>query len=136
MSDGAADRTRSNSPPAKAHALDLLLRLLVKPGDMVFAVPFGYYNLFVLLHMHGVRLIGVPRLPTGRISSSCKRCSCGSNAIWAPHWSRSIITAGKPSPRRQAGGSDGQSRPLKKAMRLNVAYMQDESVLNFIRSFQ
>ncbi|WP_447928221.1 hypothetical protein [Vreelandella sp. EE27] len=38
---------------------------MVKPGDMVFAEPFGYYNLFVLLHMHGVRLIGVPRLADG-----------------------------------------------------------------------
>ncbi|WP_447527986.1 hypothetical protein [Vreelandella sp. TE19] len=37
----------------------------MKPGDTVFAESFDYYNLFGLLHMHGVRLIGVPHLADG-----------------------------------------------------------------------
>ncbi|MFI0472595.1 PLP-dependent aminotransferase family protein [Halomonas sp. HMF6819] len=48
-----------------SHALDLLLRLLVKPGDTVFVESPGYYNLFGLLHLHGVRVVGVPRLADG-----------------------------------------------------------------------
>lgn len=48
-----------------SHALDLLVRLMLKPGDTVFVESPGYYNLFGLLRLQGVKIIGVPRLSGG-----------------------------------------------------------------------
>lgn len=48
-----------------SHSLDLLVRLLLEPGDVVFVESPGYYNLFGLLHLQRVRVIGVPRLADG-----------------------------------------------------------------------
>ncbi len=44
-----------------SHALDLLTRMLVKPGDTVLVEDPGYFNLFQILRMQGARLIAVPR---------------------------------------------------------------------------
>jgi DNA-binding transcriptional MocR family regulator len=46
-------------------ALDLIVRFMLKPGDTVFVEDPGYYNLFGLLKLQGVQLIGVPRLAGG-----------------------------------------------------------------------
>lgn len=48
-----------------SHSLDLLVRMLLKPGDVVLVESPGYYNLFGLLHLQGIRVIGVPRLAEG-----------------------------------------------------------------------
>lgn len=48
-----------------SQALDLVVRHLLKPGDTVFVEDPGYYNLFGLLRLHGVRLVGVPHTPHG-----------------------------------------------------------------------
>lgn len=48
-----------------SHALDLLVRNLTRPGDTVFVESPGYYNLFGLLKLQGVTMIGVPRQPDG-----------------------------------------------------------------------
>ncbi|MBB2930479.1 aminotransferase-like domain-containing protein [Paraburkholderia silvatlantica] len=48
-----------------SEALDLVVRLILKPGDTVFVEDPGYFNLFGLLKMQGIRLIGIRRLPTG-----------------------------------------------------------------------
>lgn len=48
-----------------SQALDLVVRHLLRPGDTVFVEDPGYFNLFGLLRMHGVRLVGVPMTPTG-----------------------------------------------------------------------
>ncbi|PAU74535.1 aminotransferase-like domain-containing protein [Halomonas salipaludis] len=48
-----------------SHSLDLIVRLLLSPGDVVFVEAPGYYNLFGLLHLQRVRVIGVPRLSDG-----------------------------------------------------------------------
>ena len=48
-----------------SHSLDLLVRLLLEPGDVVFVESPGYYNLFGLLHLQRIRVIGVPRLADG-----------------------------------------------------------------------
>ncbi|MCW8024226.1 MULTISPECIES: PLP-dependent aminotransferase family protein [Pseudomonas aeruginosa group] len=44
-----------------SHALDLLVRTLLEPGDVVVVENPGYYNLFNLLKFHGVKMVGVPR---------------------------------------------------------------------------
>lgn len=48
-----------------SHALDLLIRYLLKPGDVVLVETPGYYNLFGLLKLQGIRMISVPRTPQG-----------------------------------------------------------------------
>ncbi len=48
-----------------SQALDLVVRLMLKPGDTVFVEDPGYFNLFGLLRLHGVKLVGVPRRATG-----------------------------------------------------------------------
>ena len=48
-----------------SHALDLLVRVLLKAGDHVVVETPGYAPLFDLLRMHGVHLLEVRRTPSG-----------------------------------------------------------------------
>lgn len=48
-----------------SQALDLVVRYMLKAGDTVFVEDPGYYNLFGLLKLQGVKLVGVPRLANG-----------------------------------------------------------------------
>ncbi|MDD1014908.1 PLP-dependent aminotransferase family protein [Pseudomonas rubra] len=48
-----------------SHALDLLVRTLLRPGDKVLVERPGYYNLFSLLRQHQVEMLEVPRTPHG-----------------------------------------------------------------------
>ncbi|MEO8158122.1 MAG: PLP-dependent aminotransferase family protein [Betaproteobacteria bacterium] len=48
-----------------SHALDLIIRQLLKPGDSVLVDDPGYYNFFGNLRSYGVKLHGVPRNPDG-----------------------------------------------------------------------
>lgn len=50
-----------------SHGLDLLVRTLLKPGDLVLVESPGYYNLFNLLKLHGVRTLAVPRTAQGPV---------------------------------------------------------------------
>ena len=44
-----------------SQALDLVMRRLLRPGDVALVDDPGYYNLFGNLRQHGVQLAGVPR---------------------------------------------------------------------------
>lgn len=48
-----------------SQALDIIVRWLLRPGDTVFVETPGYYNLFGLLHLHRVRIVGVRRTVDG-----------------------------------------------------------------------
>ncbi|MDD0975526.1 PLP-dependent aminotransferase family protein [Pseudomonas fontis] len=48
-----------------SHALDLLVRTLLKPGDKVLVESPGYYNLYNLLRLHGIEMLVVPRTAQG-----------------------------------------------------------------------
>ncbi|KAA0010105.1 PLP-dependent aminotransferase family protein [Billgrantia pellis] len=48
-----------------SHSLDLLVRFLLEPGDVVFVESPGYYNLIGLLRLQRIHVIGVPRLANG-----------------------------------------------------------------------
>jgi DNA-binding transcriptional MocR family regulator len=37
----------------------------MRQGDTALVADPGYYNLFGILRLHGVRIIGVPRKPDG-----------------------------------------------------------------------
>jgi DNA-binding transcriptional MocR family regulator len=50
---------------AASQALDLLIRLLMKPGDTALVDDPGYYILFGILRLHGIQIIGVPRKSDG-----------------------------------------------------------------------
>jgi len=56
-----------------SQAMDLVVRHLLKPGDTVFVEDPGYYNLFGLLRLHGVQLVGVPHTPNGPDPEACER---------------------------------------------------------------
>ncbi|MBX3654195.1 MAG: PLP-dependent aminotransferase family protein [Ramlibacter sp.] len=47
------------------HALDLIVRHLLQPGDVVFVDSPGYYPLFGKLKLAKVEMVGVPRLADG-----------------------------------------------------------------------
>lgn len=47
------------------HALDLIIRHLLEPGDRVLVDAPGYYPLFGKLKLSKVQMLGVPRLPDG-----------------------------------------------------------------------
>ncbi|WP_419711508.1 PLP-dependent aminotransferase family protein [Pseudomonas sp. NFX224] len=48
-----------------SQALDLIVRVLFKPGDSVVVESPGYPMLFDLLRLHGVTMLEVPRTPQG-----------------------------------------------------------------------
>ncbi|HEY3597597.1 MAG TPA: PLP-dependent aminotransferase family protein, partial [Paraburkholderia sp.] len=48
-----------------SQALDLLMRYMLQAGDTIFVEDPGYYNLFGLLKLHGVKLVGIPRTRSG-----------------------------------------------------------------------
>ena len=48
-----------------SQALDLVARLLLKPGDVVLVDDPGYPNLLFMLRFAGAHLVGVPRTATG-----------------------------------------------------------------------
>lgn len=47
------------------HALDLISRYFIKPGDAVLVDDPGYYTLFGYLKLLGAKLVGVPWTPLG-----------------------------------------------------------------------
>jgi DNA-binding transcriptional MocR family regulator len=60
-----ADISNIIATSGASQALDLVVRFMLKPGDTVFVEDPGYYNLFGLLKLQGVRIVGVPRLASG-----------------------------------------------------------------------
>lgn len=46
-------------------AIDLICRLLLRPGDTVLVDDPGYFNFHALLRAHQVRIVGVPFTPAG-----------------------------------------------------------------------
>ncbi|KAF1029545.1 MAG: 2-aminoadipate transaminase [Burkholderia plantarii] len=61
----AADLPNILVTAGASQAFDLIVRFMLKPGDTVFVEDPGYYNLFGLLKLQGVRLVAVPRRASG-----------------------------------------------------------------------
>nr|WP_284739081.1 PLP-dependent aminotransferase family protein [Pseudomonas sp. CG7] len=59
------DPTQIITTQGASQGLDLLVRTLLKPGDLVLVESPGYYNLFNLLKLHGVKTVAVPRTAQG-----------------------------------------------------------------------
>lgn len=60
-----AEATQILMTNGASHGLDLVARLLIKPGDVVLVDDPGYYTLFGFLKSMGARIMGVPRLMNG-----------------------------------------------------------------------
>ncbi|QRG06428.1 PLP-dependent aminotransferase family protein [Xanthobacter dioxanivorans] len=60
-----ADPSRVLMTQGANHALDLIVRTLVEPGDTVLVDAPGYYPLFGKLHLAKARTLGVRRTPEG-----------------------------------------------------------------------
>ncbi|MHA3738908.1 aminotransferase-like domain-containing protein [Pseudomonas sp. Eth.TT006] len=63
--DIQADDDQVLTTAGASHALDLLVRTLLKAGDCVVVENPGYAPLFELLRLHGVQLLEVRRTPSG-----------------------------------------------------------------------
>ncbi|WP_103706405.1 aminotransferase-like domain-containing protein [Paraburkholderia eburnea] len=61
----AAEASQILVTEGASEGLDLLIRYMLKPGDTVFVEDPGYYNLYGLLKLHGLRLVGVRRTASG-----------------------------------------------------------------------
>lgn len=61
----AADPDQIVLTQGATQALDIVARHLLKPGDCVLVDDPGYWNLFSLLLLYGVKMIGVPRRQDG-----------------------------------------------------------------------
>ncbi len=48
-----------------SQAVDLVVRYMLRTGDTMFVEDPGYYNLFGLLKLHGINVVGIPRTATG-----------------------------------------------------------------------
>lgn len=48
-----------------SQAIDLIVRYMLRAGDTMFVEDPGYYNLFGLLKLHGINVVGIPRTATG-----------------------------------------------------------------------
>ncbi|MGN6667777.1 MAG: PLP-dependent aminotransferase family protein [Trinickia sp.] len=48
-----------------SQAVDLVVRYMLRAGDTMFVEDPGYYNLFGLLKLHGINVVGIPRTATG-----------------------------------------------------------------------
>ncbi|HVW52764.1 MULTISPECIES: PLP-dependent aminotransferase family protein [unclassified Trinickia] len=48
-----------------SQAVDLIVRYLLRAGDTMFVEDPGYYNLFGLLKLHGINVVGIPRTASG-----------------------------------------------------------------------
>ncbi len=62
------------------HAMDLVIRTHVRPGDAVLVDDPGYYPLFAKLHLAGARIVGVRRLRDGPDLSDLERKAVESGA--------------------------------------------------------
>ncbi|MEO3388912.1 PLP-dependent aminotransferase family protein [Mesorhizobium sp. CAU 1741] len=56
--------------PSGTQAIDLVCRLLLRPGDTVLVDDPCYFNFHALLRAHQVRIVGVPFTPTGPDASA------------------------------------------------------------------
>ncbi len=63
--DIAADPDQVVLTDSGTAALDLLCRLLVRPGDTVVVDDPCYFNFLNTLRAHGARIVGVPHTPNG-----------------------------------------------------------------------
>ncbi|WP_353960382.1 PLP-dependent aminotransferase family protein [Halomonas maura] len=60
-----ADANQLLTTGGGSQALDVIVRWMLRPGDTVLVESPGYYNLFGLLHLHRVNVVGVRRTEDG-----------------------------------------------------------------------
>lgn len=60
-------------------AIDLICRLLLRPGDTVLVDDPCYFNFQALLRAHQVRIVGIPFTPTGPDASAFEQALIGEN---------------------------------------------------------
>ncbi|MBV6822732.1 PLP-dependent aminotransferase family protein [Pseudomonas sp. PD9R] len=63
--DIKVDDNRILTTAGASQGLDLIVRTLLKPGDCVVVESPGYPMLFDLLKLHAIRMLEIPRTPTG-----------------------------------------------------------------------
>ncbi len=87
-----------------SQALEVIVRWMLRPGDTVLVESPGYYNLFGLLHLHRVNVVGVRRTEEGpdpaHLEALLERHSPGCSSAIAS----CTTPRARPCPRKLPGG--------------------------------
>lgn len=107
------------------HAVDLICRFLLEPGDAVLVDDPCYFNFHALLKAHRVKVIGLPYTPTGPDTEAFA-------AILQEHSPRLYITnSGIHNPTGAKLSSVTAHRFLKLADRSNLIIVEDDIFSDF-----
>jgi DNA-binding transcriptional MocR family regulator len=107
------------------HALDLVCRFLLQPGDAVLVDDPCYFNFLALLRAHRARVIGVPMTPTGADLSAFAE-------VVATHRPRFYLTnSGVHNPTGATLGAPTAHHLLKIAETHNLVIIEDDIFAEF-----
>lgn len=107
------------------HALDLVCRLLLQPGDTVLVDDPCYFNFLALLRAHRAKVIGLPMTPTGPDVAAFAEAA-------AAHRPRFYLTnSGIHNPTGTSLGAPTAHRLLKIAEAHDMAVVEDDIFADF-----
>ncbi len=107
------------------HAIDLLLRFLIEPGDTVLIDDPCYFNFHALLRAHRAKLVGVPFTPSGPDVAAFE-------AALTEHRPRLYITnSGVHNPTGAALSASTAHRVLKLAEEHQLVIVEDDIFADF-----
>jgi DNA-binding transcriptional MocR family regulator len=107
------------------HAIDLVLRFLIEPGDTVMIDDPSYFNFQALLRAHRAKVVGVPMTPTGPDPIAFARLA-------AEHRPRVYITnAAVQNPTGACLSATTAHRILKTAEAHDIVIVEDEIFADF-----
>ena len=107
------------------HAIDLVMRFLVEPGDTVVLDDPCYFNFQALLRAHRVNIVGVPMTPTGPDTDAFAR-------ILAEHRPRVYLTnSALQNPTGAVLSAPACHRVLKLAEAHGLVIVEDDILADF-----
>jgi len=107
------------------HAIDLVCRLLLRPGDTVFVDDPCYFNFLNMLRAHRANIVGVPYTPTGPDLEAFARLA-------ETHAPRAYLTnAGLHNPTGATPSAAVQHRLLQLAEAHDILLIEDDIFSDF-----
>ena len=107
------------------HAVDLVLRLLIEPGDTVLVDDPCYFNFLALLLSHRAVVVGVPYGRDGVDTDALER------ALAAHRPRLYLTTAGPQNPTGVTPSAAAMHRVLKLAERFDTVVVEDDAFADF-----
>jgi DNA-binding transcriptional MocR family regulator len=106
-------------------AIDLICRLLLRPGDAVLVDDPCYFNFRALLRAHQVRIVGIPYTPTGPDTSAFEE------ALIAEHPRLYITNSALHNPTGASLAPQTAHRVLRAAAAHDLAIVEDDIFADF-----